>query len=578
MLLGATTLGAVAIGGIAAGMSMAHIELDAAFTITSEVTAGITVSGFSRPVGESVFATYGMVDEPKNLILAANNKRAVLATAIDTAALSLTLVGNISTWTTSGALTLDLIAGSTDTSSEIAYYEGKTGQTITLQARGKDGTTAKAFPAGATVSIRPIAETHNLLARTLIDVEEAVLAHDTELDTVLTVIAGLEEDVAAKLPLTGGTLSGPLILPGAPTIALHAATKAYVDLAAGGSPPYYDAKAYGLAGNGSTDDTAALQALIDMLTPLGGGRIYFPPGKYVFSGPFRDTGQRNAQVLLPIISPLAPPVTIELVGALPPPRQFSWGSPVPSPNAYTVLKSTATGGSGTAAFIAGWEGGGASDYWGHVQLVVRNIVFEAPFNPSFTVFNCFDIMGPTFSHVLIYAGAIDPYLLVEPTHANSVAIKLAPSVHSAGQIVDTVDIWGFYNGLQDGELAENHLNVWSCKIGILVPFTYHLSTYRILGIMGCARGIVAAGPGSGWPAGSNDGTHYMRVLNYAMERGLSGSGTGLPWTDRIYDIDDPSNLLKGDLQWSCILAGVGNDHSFIKNGGTNLHTKEIGTP
>ena len=41
----------------------------------------------------------------------------------------------------------------------------------------------------------------------------------------------------AYLPLAGGTLTGPLLLHGMPTINEHAANKAYVDLVAGGTPP-----------------------------------------------------------------------------------------------------------------------------------------------------------------------------------------------------------------------------------------------------------------------------------------------------------------------------------------------------
>ena len=39
----------------------------------------------------------------------------------------------------------------------------------------------------------------------------------------------MSNSIAAKLPLAGGTLTGALVLSGAPTIALHSATKAYVD-------------------------------------------------------------------------------------------------------------------------------------------------------------------------------------------------------------------------------------------------------------------------------------------------------------------------------------------------------------
>ena len=579
MILGSAALAQIAFGGIAGGASLIHVELAANIQIQSQVNASVLVSGFTRPIGESVFAAFGMPDLPKSFILAANNKRSTLAQAVDTDDLSITVTGNISSWPTSGALTLDVAVGVTDTSNEIVYYEGKSGQIITLVGRGKDGTTAKSFLAGSRVWINPIAETHNLLARTLIDVETVVLEQgallDSKADAVHTHaqsdVTGLDAALASKLALAGGTMTGALTLAAAPTLDLHAATKRYVDSV---SPGAYNAKLYGLAGNGTTDDTAALQALIDLLSTTGGGRIYFPPGTYLIGGTFQETSGRNAQILLPIVPTSGAPVTIELLGALAPPRQFYMDTPLPSSTAYTTIKSTATGGSGTACFIGGIEAVGS--FWNNVQLIVRDLIFEAPPNPSFTAFNCFDLMGPQFANVLIHTGSLKGLEITEPTHSNAVGIKLAPSLHSAGQKLDVVDIWGFYTGMVDGELAESHVNLWSCKIGVLVPFTYHLSSYRVLTLLACARGIAAAGVGYSGISG-DDGTHYMRVSCCAIERGEAATGSAQAWQERIWDVDDPNNLLKGDLQWVTILATVANDHSFTKNGGTGLLTSEIGT-
>ncbi len=65
-------------------------------------------------------------------------------------------------------------------------------------------------------------------------VDGQVLGFDASLNLVPTSVA----DPALFLALTGGTMTGPIVLPGDPTTTLQAATKAYVDNATGAVAPY----------------------------------------------------------------------------------------------------------------------------------------------------------------------------------------------------------------------------------------------------------------------------------------------------------------------------------------------------
>jgi hypothetical protein len=52
-----------------------------------------------------------------------------------------------------------------------------------------------------------------------------------------------------------------------------------------GAPDVFHVTAYGAEGDGTTDDTAAIQAAIDACAAVGGGTVFFPPGTYRITEP-----------------------------------------------------------------------------------------------------------------------------------------------------------------------------------------------------------------------------------------------------------------------------------------------------
>src|SRR5574343_221491 len=57
-------------------------------------------------------------------------------------------------------------------------------------------------------------------------------------------------------------------------------TQAELDAAVAGTVPVYNVTAYGATGDGTTDDTAAIQDALDAV-PVGGGIVHFPAGIYL---------------------------------------------------------------------------------------------------------------------------------------------------------------------------------------------------------------------------------------------------------------------------------------------------------
>jgi hypothetical protein len=72
---------------------------------------------------------------------------------------------------------------------------------------------------------------------------------------------------ATFLPKAGGTITGDLTVNGTVT--------------SRGVTDWFNVKKYGAVGNGSTDDTAAIQSAINACQAAGGGIVYFPAGTYL---------------------------------------------------------------------------------------------------------------------------------------------------------------------------------------------------------------------------------------------------------------------------------------------------------
>jgi hypothetical protein len=325
----------------------------------------------------------------------------------------------------------------------------------------------------------------------------------------------------------------------------------------GGSVPWSYAQADGgLAGDGSTDDSAAYEAWMDTVTASGtqSGWFWFEPGTYLLSRALQSTGSINSQVRLPTVSTGSAQITLTFRGAARPP--FAVHGPLPTPGGYSIIKSTLTGGTGTAAVISGGNG----SYPGtqnNISVVVEDLICIAPVDPSLTFWNLAATQGGSIRNLYIATTDYNALPGSAPTHTNACGIKLPQVRNSNYTHVDGLNLYFYGTGLLQGELAIiRGLIISGCAVGVEFPGPgEHASLIVDMQVTDTPKVLKATG------------LHYCDILSYDFE-----TGTGPGWSAIVYDLDDASNYLHGTARDY----GYPSSHTFTKNGGTNFSSARIG--
>jgi len=563
MLLGATVLAGAAFGAMAVtGPPIPYVDISAIIAAQTSITSALNVEPYAADIGSVGFP--GVVDAAKSYFLVSNNAHATLTAAITTSDLAVTLTGDLSKFKASGALSLDYASSvmRTASSSEIVYYDGKAGQVLTLVARGQDGTTAKNWDAGSVIEARIIERHHEIHTEALIAIETEVLANKSQFqsdigsldaridghDTAITALQAVDATYDTRLDaLEGGGGGGDFVRT--------------VDVE-------YDARNY-LAGDGVTDDTAALQAFFNQVqTNQQNATLYFDDATYIIAGALQDTSRRNAQLLLPVVINTGQQYTLKLVGRCVPACSPSGDAfPVAMPRG-TILKSTlATGGGTSPAMFEGRGGvGGPYDEVGMLNVEFEKLIIQTVPNPQISALNLRRLTTCSLKDMLIVAGTgMSSFEMTEPTVTSSRGVILPD--YSKGilqQITGHFNVFGFYIGMRSGELLHAHnLGFWFCKVGIEFGFTYHATQIDHLLNFWCPFGAQFTG-----------GVHYIDVKHWATER-AGAHGTG-HWYADVAEIYDMSNQGSGDVTWWTVTSDVGVVNSFTMQGGANIRTRRLG--
>ena len=360
------------------------------------------------------------------------------------------------------------------------------------------------------------------------------------------------------------TLTGAEIVPGTQGgVDVKMTAQAIANLAGTGMA-VFDVTDYGATGDGTTDDTEAIQDAIDACEAAGGGTVFFPAGIYVVGGALLDTSRSNSQILLPRRhTGSASPLSIRLLGEVQAPPIPSVAAAVILPTSGSIIKCTLNTGSGTSPACIGGHGpsGSAADF-SNTHVVIENLTIRMPVNPVLTAVDLSHMACAEIDAVVIDSGQYDVRAasLTEPTTTSSYGLVMPKQSNGAHSVIGSCDVIGFYYGYQFAEHTNGvNVNAWGCKRAFQFSATDHASVFQRVMACHCEQVLVAG-----------SGAHRLQIQQLNVEHAASG------WNVTDYDINDASGYLYGDLAWHVVLAGVGDDSTFTVNGAANLTRRRVG--
>lgn len=344
----------------------------------------------------------------------------------------------------------------------------------------------------------------------------------------------------------------------------------------------YNVEDYGAVHDGSTDDTAAIQAAIDACDTAGGGTVFFPNGLYIISGALQnDVGEDdidyNSQITIPYPATYAAKHTISLIGESPAPYSITGAASegYAMSNCGAILKSTIAGSGDWPSVICSR----GKAFIGATQrnvndLHIRNITvmvnaFEDGDGPSMCGINLLHQQYFYVDHVDVVVD-VAPAQTVQPVnHVFGFAGGFIGDDHGK---IGKLSVRSFYYGAIVGEgVSADWLFLYDNYIGLMPLKSYYGNNINTAFLhWNCYHIAAQQETFYDWVIGETS----LKIAFAGIE---DSEDPRLPvWTRYVDEILDTNNFLYGFVDYHTGTANGGSGHYVEKaNGGRNLLIRNI---
>ncbi|MFM1942945.1 MAG: hypothetical protein RI897_1927 [Verrucomicrobiota bacterium] len=332
-------------------------------------------------------------------------------------------------------------------------------------------------------------------------------------------------------------------------VTLCSSLLAFASLAHAVEEREFNVAKYGAIGDDRTDNTAAFSACLKAVIEAGGGRMYIPDGVY------------RGRIIIPGTKEW---ITVEIVGESEPTPVFGTIGAFPFPTNGTVLKCLSE--SGHSVIFADNNPETLYMTFSGANVILRNLDVRTYDDPGIGGIDLQHAAQCKLENVFVNT---DTYNVraSQPTHGTAGVVTPACN-NAALTVLRNVVVTGYHDGIVVNEHTDGDNIVVASNInGLHFRFAHHASRFARVGTYRNTHHV------------SISGKHGFSITQMNTEMPGSGQTDAVNvWQTLVSDIEDPTNLGVGDINYWVVQGGKGAVDQFIKNGGVSIHARRIGTP
>lgn len=310
----------------------------------------------------------------------------------------------------------------------------------------------------------------------------------------------------------------------------------------------FSALTYGAVGDDKTDNTAAFSACLKAIIEAGGGRMTIPDGIY------------RGRIIVPGTKEW---ITVEIVGESEPTPIWGTIGSFPFPKHGTIIKCVSE--SGPAVISAANVPEKLYSRFSGVNVSLRNLDVRTCDNPGIGGVDLMNAAQCKLENVFVNTDIYNVQAS-KPTHGTA-GISTPACDNGALTILRNVIVTGYHTGILVNEHTDGDaINLGSNVNGLQFASAHHASRFGRVCAQRCTRSVTVTGK------------HGFCIGQLDIE--IAGPGQtdeGNKWQAADFNIHDPQNLGRGDINYWVVEGNVGAVEKFTRDGGEHIRARRIGS-